>query len=142
MSFANLRSLKILICVGSLGLAAGAAASEARTPLSEDMVIEDGLRLVAIGKLLYRNCDAISPRRIKAFNFARSLYNRARELGYSDAEIDAYLDSDPDKDRVKASARAYLEMRGVQFGSASSFCEVGIAEIREETSIGQFLRAN
>jgi hypothetical protein len=114
--------------------------AEARVQLKDDPTIESGLKVVAIGKMLYRGCEQISPRRIKAFSFARSLQSRARGLGYSDAEIDAYLDSDVDKERVKSSARAYLRAKGVDFSKTSTLCSVGAAEIKEETAVGQFLR--
>lgn len=117
-----------------------AAPAEARVKLQDDKTIEDGLQVVAIAKLLYRGCDNITPRRIKAFSFARSLQSRARDLGYSDAEIDAYLDSDTDKARVKGKARAYLKARGVDFKTSAKLCSVGATEIRAETSVGQFLR--
>lgn len=114
---------------------------QARTALKDDPMIEDGLQIVATGKMLYRGCDAITPRRIKAFSFARSLQKRARALGYSDAEIDAYLDSEADKKRIKAKARNYLEGRGVDFKAPATFCKVGQSEIAKETAVGRFLRS-
>jgi hypothetical protein len=121
-------------------LAALAGGAEARVQLKDDVTIENGLKTVAIGKMLYKGCDRISPRRIKAFAFARSLQLRARELGYSDAEIDAYLDSDTDKGRVKSKARAYLAAKGVDFANPATLCVVGAAEIKEQTAVGRFLR--
>lgn len=121
-------------------LAAMTTGAEARVQLKDDATIENGLKTVAIGKMLYKGCDQISPRRLKAFSFARSLQSRARALGYSDAEIDAYLDSDIDKGRVKAKARAYLISKGVDFQASETLCTVGAAEIKGETAVGRFLR--
>jgi len=121
-------------------LAALTTSAEARVQLKDDATIEDGLKTVAIGKMLYKGCDRITPRRIKAFSFARSLQSRARALGYSDTEIDAYLDSDTDKTRVKSKARAYLASKGVDFAKPSTLCSVGAVEIQTETAVGQFLR--
>ena len=121
-------------------LAAMATGAEARVQLKDDATIEDGLKVVAIGKILYKGCEQIKPRRLKAFSFARSLQSRARALGYSDDEIDAYLDSDADKDRVKSKARAYLQARGVDFAKPATLCTVGAAEIQAETAVGRFLR--
>lgn len=124
-----------------LALGATATAADARVRLQDDKIIENGLRLVSIGKMLYRNCDDIKPRRFRAFQFARSLQSRARKMGYSDAEIDAYLDSDKDKDRIKGQARKYLEARGVNFSQPATFCKVGRAEIAAETTVGNLLWA-
>ncbi len=121
-------------------LAAMTMPVEARTKLQDDTTIENGLTVVAIGKLLYKGCDNISPRRIKAFSFARSLQSRARGLGYTDAEIDAYLDSETDKNRVKKKARTYLSSRGVDFDNPATLCSVGASEIKTETDVGKFLR--
>lgn len=123
-------------------LALVASAADARTRLQDDKVIEDGLRIVAIGKMLDENCEAIAPRRFKALGFALSLQRRAKSMGYTDAEIDAYLESDSDKDRIKGLARSYLKERGVNFSDPTSYCAVGRTEIQEQTSVGQFLRAD
>lgn len=121
-------------------LAAMTLPADARASLQSDTTIENGLVIVATGKMLYKGCDNITPRRIKAFSFARSLQLRARELGYSDAEIDAYLDSDTDKARVKSKARAYLKKQGADLSDPVSLCSVGASEIQSETSVGKFLR--
>ncbi len=123
-------------------LMAGTASAEARVALKDDKTIEAGLVTVAIGKVLYKSCEDISPRRIKAFSFARSLQSRAKSLGYSNAEIDAYLDSERDKDRVKAKAAKYLKSKGADMSNPASICAVGKKEIATETSVGKFLRTN
>jgi len=122
-------------------VAAAGASAEARVPLQEDKIIDDGLTLVAIGNYLRKKCDDISPRFWKTYNFMTGLQARARDLGYSDAEIEAYLDDRDEKKRVKDRARAYLEARGADFDDPVTFCTVGRAEIAEGTSVGQFLKA-
>ena len=126
----------------ALAFVGSAALAQARVPLPEDRAIEDGLTLVAIGNELRKNCDTVSPKYWKTYNFVRGLHSRARELGYSEAEIEAYLDSDPDKARVDARARAYLTARGVEYGNPDTFCTVARAEIERVTSVGSFLRVN
>lgn len=126
----------------ALALAASTATAEARVALKDDPTIESGLQVVAIGKILSRGCGEISPRRIKALSFAMSLQSRARALGYSDAEIDAYLDSERDKERIKAQARKYLIARGANLSDTKSICAVGRSEVAQGTSVGAFLRVN
>jgi len=123
-------------------LMAGTASAEARVALKDDRTIENGLVIVAIGKVLYKTCNEITPRRIKAFGFARSLQSRAKSLGYTDAEIDAYLDSKKDKARVKAKAAAYLKSKGAKMDDPASICAVGRKEVAAQTGVGKFLRAN
>lgn len=113
-----------------------ATAATARTPLQEDATIENGLVLVAVGKMMRDECADISPRYIPAFSFAKSLESRAKKLGYTRAEIDAYLKSKEDKARVKAKARAWIDARG------GDVCDVGRAEIADGTTLGGLLRLN
>lgn len=117
-------------------MALGASGASARTALQDDATIENGLVLVAVGKMMRDQCPDISPRYIKAFAFAKSLESRAKSLGYSSAEIDAYLKSKSDKKRVKAKARDWIASRG------DDVCEVGRAEIAGGTTLGALLRAN
>lgn len=138
----HLRGLVLRSTVVAALFAAGAVQAQARVPLNEDRVLEDGLLVVAIGDYLRDNCEEIDARFWRSFNFARSLQARAYELGYSDDEIEAYLDDDAEKARVRAKARAYLEARGVVFGQPETFCTVGRAEISAETSVGRFLKVN
>lgn len=109
-------------------------AAKARTPLQEDATIENGLVLVAVGKMMRDQCEEISPRYVRAYSFAKSLESRARGLGYTRDEIDAYLKSRSDKDRVKAKARQWIAAKG------GEVCEVARAEIASETTLGRLLR--
>ncbi|WP_159808261.1 DUF5333 domain-containing protein [Litoreibacter roseus] len=134
--------MKLFAMILAAALVASTASADARTRLQDDATIDNGLKIVAIGKMLTDKCSAIEPRRIKAFGFALSLQQRAKGLGYSDAEIDAYLDNDTEKKRIKSAARAYLRARGADFKKPETFCAVGKAEISNETKVGQYLRAD
>lgn len=129
-----MKGLSIAIVAAALAMAAPMAS--ARTALQDDATIENGLVLVAVGKMMRDECPDISPRYIKAFAFAKSLESRARKLGYNRAEIDAYLKSKSDKKRVKAKARDWIAARG------GNVCEVGRAEIAKGSTLGALLRAN
>ncbi|MBT8474464.1 MAG: DUF5333 domain-containing protein [Rhodobacteraceae bacterium] len=128
--------------LGAAMMCAGTAMAEARIALSDDKVIDDGLTVVAIGDFLRDNCAQIEPRFWRSISFMRSLQARAHELGYSDDEIEAFLDDDGEKARVRARAKAYLEARGVAFDDPKTFCTVGKAEIAAETTVGRFLKVN
>lgn len=117
-------------------LAVTAPMASARTALQDDATIENGLVLVAVGKMMRDQCPDISPRYIKAFAFAKGLETRAKKLGYNRDEIDAYLKSKSDKKRVKAKAREWIAARG------GDVCAVGRAEIAKGSTLGALLRAN
>ncbi|MFY0690944.1 MAG: DUF5333 domain-containing protein [Paracoccaceae bacterium] len=135
--------LPALLAAGFLAAvsAGGVSGASARVPLQDDPTIENGLVIVAIGDAIRDNCGAISPKFFRAYRFARRLYNRARKLGYDHDEIEAYLDSNPDKARVKGKARAYLETRGVVADDPETYCTAGLAEIESKSQIGVLLKA-
>lgn len=132
---------KTTIFAAALALAATAAPATARTALKDDPTIENGLVMVAVGKMLRDSCKDISPRYVQAYTFAKSLETRARKLGYSRDEIDAYLKSKADKERVKGKARAWLAARGARPGDTASLCAAGRAEIATG-ALGRFMQVN
>lgn len=123
-------------------LMASTASANARVALKDDAKIENGLTLFAIGDRLDETCPEIKVREFKTKAYALSLFNRARSLGYSASEIDAYLDSEPDKKRIKGRAAAYLKSKGANLNSAASICEVGRKEVADQTSVGRYLRVS
>lgn len=116
--------------------------ADARVALKDDAKIENGLTLFAIGDRLDETCTDISVREFKTKAYALSLFNHARGLGYSASEIDAYLDSDTDKQRIKSRAASYLKSKGADMNNPASICAVGKKEVVDQTSVGRYLRAN
>ncbi len=121
-------------------LAAPAALADSRVALSEDSRLENGLVVVAVGNYLRRNCETIEARSVRGLSFLWSLQGRARDLGYSNAEIEEYIDNPADKARVDGKARAYLSSRGVDFGNPDTFCQVGREEIALKSTAGTLLK--
>ena len=70
------------------------------------------------------------------------LRKRANQLGYSDAEIRNYVESDVEKDRMRAKGYRYLESEGVVKNNPETFCAFGRAEIAKSSAIGALLKAN
>ena len=124
----------------ALGLSATSAAS-AQSAISQDAHITEGLIAVGIADEIRSTCDSISPRMIRAYQFINGLWSHAREAGYSDPEIEAYVDSDTEKARLKGLALAYMTQNGVVPGDAESYCTLGRTEIAEGSAIGRLLRA-
>ncbi len=73
---------------------------------------------------------------------ALRLKSRANALGYSDAEIRAYIESDAEKARMRAKGEAFLSQNGVRYGQPETFCAFGRSEIQKNSAIGALLRAN
>ncbi|QBF31345.1 hypothetical protein CFI11_08950 [Thalassococcus sp. S3] len=118
---------------------AGAAA--AKPPLRDVARIDDGLLYVALANEIRKGCDAISPRFGRALSTLRAIQQHALDLGYSQAEIDAYTNSDTEKDRMRARGARYYAANGVDPTKPDDLCALGRAEIARNSAIGVLLRA-
>lgn len=133
-----------LVFAAVLGVAAMAAApptAAAKPPLREVAEIDDALYWIAIANEITKYCDAIGGRRMKAIGVMWGLRSRANELGYSDSEIRAYVESDAEKARMRKKGQAYLAANGVSYAEPESFCALGRAEMSKNSAIGVYLRA-
>jgi hypothetical protein len=117
----------------------GAAA--ALPPLAKNEPINDQLFAAAVGDRIRKECPAISARLWVVMRKARALERYALEQGYTQAQIDAYTSSEPDKERLAARALAYLAERGARPGDAEAHCRVGRSEIAAKSPIGELLRS-
>jgi hypothetical protein len=114
----------------------------AKPALRDVAAIDDALLAVGLADEIRKQCPNISARYIKALRFMNGLRDKAHNMGYSDAEIDAYRKSSADKARLKAEGKTYLSANGVQVGNPQSYCTLGRAEIRKSSQIGTLLRVN
>jgi len=123
-----------------LSLTAGTAS--AKPPLRDVPEIDGTILAVGIADEIRTNCPDISGRLAKAYRTVLSLKSRARDLGYSNAEIDAYRKSDAEKARLLITRDIYLRQGGVKAGQPSSYCALGRVEIEKGSQIGALLRMN
>lgn len=122
----------------AVGLATPAVTLE---PLSQEKYINDRLIAARIADRVRRECPSYNARMIYAWNQARALKQYALNKGYSEAQIDAFLDSKPDKQRIYAVAEDYLTRHGARPGDAQSFCRIGAQEFANNSYIATFLVA-
>ncbi|KGJ04630.1 hypothetical protein SAMN04487972_10746 [Paracoccus halophilus] len=110
-------------------------------PLAQEKYINDRLIAARIADRVRRTCPSIDGRILYAYGEARKLKSYARKKGYSANEIDAFLDSKPDKKRIYAIAEDYLSRNGATQDDPESYCRIGRAEIEKNTIIGSLLVA-
>jgi hypothetical protein len=133
--------LKVVALVFAICATAPAVAAEAKPHLRDVPEIESTLFVVALANEVDRKCETISGRRLKGYKILFGLRSQANEMGYSDAEIRAYVESDFEKARMRAKGEKYLESRGVDIDKPETFCAFGRAEIAKSSAIGALLRA-
>ena len=103
--------------------------------------IENRLFAVAVASEVAKQCDSIRARRLKGFNVLMGLRRKANQLGYTDAEIRTYVESDTEKDRMRSKGYKYLKSEGVDPNTPETFCVFGRAEIEKSSAIGALLKA-
>ncbi|MEM7319106.1 MAG: DUF5333 domain-containing protein [Pseudomonadota bacterium] len=128
-----------LICLGSL--LALPSSVWAKPPLRDVEEIDNELYFIAIANEIDEQCITISGRRMKALGVMWDLKRKANALGYSDAEIRAYIGSDSEKARMRRKGERYIASRGVTYSDPETFCALGRAEIERNSAIGVYLRA-
>ena len=128
-----------LVAIGLVAILLAGPAG-AQTPLKDVAYVRDGIIHVGMAYEISEKCGDISARLFRGLGFLQSLKNHARGLGYSDAEIDAYVNDAAEKDRLEAIARSELADLGVIEGDESSYCAVGRAQIAANTRVGWLLR--
>ncbi len=120
-------------------LAAGAVAAQNPPPLNAEKHINDSLIAAAIGEMIIRNCETISPRYLVVYSKVKALENYARKLGYTEPEVEAFLENKDEQKRVRIAARDYLAERGALKGDRDSYCIAGRAEIETGTLTGEMI---
>jgi hypothetical protein len=118
-----------------------AAPLAAKPPLGQVPQIDDAMFDLGIADRIRKECPTISARMLRALVYIRDLEKQAKALGYTDAEIEAYTDSDADKDRLREKAAAFFKARGVDTSDPQSYCALGLEEIQKSSRIGSLLKA-
>ena len=132
--------MRTMIMAFTLAMFAGAVS--AKPPLRDVPEIDGTILAVGIADEIRKNCPDISARLFRALNVINSLKGTARDLGYSEAEIDAYRKSDAEKARLKATRDEYLTAGGVRTDAPDTYCQLGRTEIEKGGQIGALLRMN
>ena len=129
-----------LFVAALLGTVLSAGPTTAQTPLRDVTEITEGLIAVGIAYEISEVCPSINARLFRGIGTLNALKSRARQLGYSNAEIDAFTDSKPEQDRLKSVARARMAGMGAVTGQPETFCALGQAQMQAGSAIGRLLR--
>jgi len=130
----------ILILTATMALIAFSASLSAKPALKDVAHVREGIISVGIAYEISQECGSIRARLIRGLNYLEGLKDHARSLGYTDAEIDAYVDDRAEKNRLEGIARTRLASMGAESGNSASYCTVGRSEMSAGSSIGRLLR--
>lgn len=121
----------------SLVMASPALALE---PLASEKFINDSLRAGRIGDVIRKTCPTIDARMFTVWSKLEELKRYARQKGYPEDEVRAFLKDETQKARIKKEAAAWLKAAGAVEGKAETYCKVGRDEIAKGSLIGSLLR--
>ncbi len=122
-------------------VAALATPSFAQTPLNQEPHINASLVAGQVGDTIRKTCPSISAKMFTVLSKLNDLEDYARDKGYTEAEVKAFLKNSSEKARIKALAKDYLQAAGAVEGDTESYCTVGRAEIEKGTLAGSLLRS-
>lgn len=129
---------KKMITAALFGLTLAATTTTAN-PANVERVTE-GLIATGMAYELSEKCGDVDARLLRGLNFLFGLKAHLRQLGYSNAEVDAFVDDRAEKDRLEAIARERLTALGVRTDDAATYCIVARAQIAQGTQVGRLLR--
>ncbi|MFN4153718.1 MAG: DUF5333 domain-containing protein [Paracoccaceae bacterium] len=113
----------------------------ALVPINQEKRINDTLRSGFIADAIADNCPTLQPRKLRAVSELLKLRDYALGLGYSAAEVRAFVESRTEKARGRAEAAAWLAQNGAVPGQTAAYCTTGEAEIARGSLIGTLLRS-
>ena len=129
-----LKSTLIAAVLGT-ALSTPAIASPADVPR-----VTEGLISAAMVIRLGKRCDSVSVRRLRGLNFLHGLRQHLRDMGYTNQEIDAYIDDEDEEERLEDIAFQRLRDLGAIDDDGPSHCAVARSQMAQGTLVGSFLR--
>ena len=117
-----------------------AAFAQDRVGLDEDERINRALLSASVSLGVARVCEAMEIRQFFGLIKALELRNYARGLGYSDDEINDFINDPVQQKRLERLAWRYMTSNGVRAGDAESHCALGRHEIERRSLSGRLLR--
>lgn len=130
------------LCGFALFVALPLAAQSAKPPIRDVPELSNAIFAIVTANEIRRKCDDIDGRIFRGIGEIRKVRARANELGYSDAEIRAVLDSDAEKALMIEKGRRYMASKGLDYDKPGDLCRLGHLEIQANSTIGVLLRAN
>ena len=117
-----------------------AGAATAQSALKDEARVRDGIVQVGMAYEISEKCGSLSARTFRGLTYLQELKGYAQERGYSNAEIDAYIDNKQEQRRLEGIARQQLAQLGVVEGQEATYCAAGRDQIARDTRVGWLLR--
>ncbi|PSL21855.1 DUF5333 domain-containing protein [Shimia abyssi] len=133
--------MKVFLTSAIAATLATAGLASAKPPLREVQDLNNRLYYGLVAYEISEACPGLSFRKLRGVNELWALGRAAKALGYTEAEIRAFIKSDEEKDLMRKRGEAWLKHKGVAVGDTEGYCTLGRAEIERNSAIGVYLRA-
>ena len=124
----------------ALAAALCALTTPALADLSGEADIRERLLVVGEAEALVKGCGPVRERRAAGIQYLWATANMALARGYSRAEIEAYVEDDSEKERLRAIARQRVAAKGAVAGDEASHCRLAQVEMARGSAVGRLLR--
>ena len=114
--------------------------ANAKSLLIDNENIWHELLQISVANKISEECTSIDARKIKGLFALLQIKSVAKELGYTDNEINEFVSSEENKKKLKNETDIYLLDNGVDLNNVKIICLFGHSEMDQETTIGSLLR--
>ena len=135
-----MKRLSALMAAVSVAAVTFAGSLSAQSSPGDLPRVRDGIVYVGMAYEISEKCSSLSPRILRGIGFLEDLKAYAISQGFTDAQIDEYVDNKDEQRRLEGLARGLLADLGVVEGDESTYCAVGRAQMDQNTRVGWLLR--
>ncbi len=122
------------------GASAATTQAQVNDALRGNADIYNGLFTAALIRQIVDVCPTIRPPgRLARVNYFMSLYNRARSMGFSRAQIEGFVEDKSEQERLQALVENHLRNAGVTPSSEADVCAYARTQMAERTALGRQL---
>ncbi|MEM8582076.1 MAG: DUF5333 domain-containing protein [Pseudomonadota bacterium] len=112
----------------------------AESGLRQEADITNALLVISVADKIRRSCSSLGANLFRARSLVNSVRETARERGYSEAEIDHYINDKSNRAEMRGMRNEYFSSKGASNLDPDSLCVLGKAEIASGSQIGRLLR--
>ncbi|MEM6375352.1 MAG: DUF5333 domain-containing protein [Pseudomonadota bacterium] len=128
------------ILAAALAAVVAVPSQAAQGALKDEADINNALLVISVADKIRRECDSIGANLFKARSLVRSVNKLALERGYSQSEIDQYINDKANRAEMRGLRNAYFNTNGASNLDPDSLCVLGRSEIASSSQIGRLLR--
>jgi hypothetical protein len=123
-------ALALAIALPSVAVAAAEPRDMTQSEVNETLRgtpdIYNRLYVAALVNEIVKRCEDLSgPNRLARTTYFLGVYNQARRIGFSRAQIEGFVEDREERARMEARVQSYVESKGASLDDPASICALG-----------------